>query len=361
MLTDIGRSCGILNKKGHPLPLIFKIAFAYVGTVVGAGFASGQEVLRFFTMYGHNSIWAIIISTLLFIYIGKRILLLGYDLGAISIGSINKKVFRNMSPIVTGYLIISMIIICTAMLAGSGALFYEYYDIDGQIGILITALLAIVVMLFGVKGILSANSIIVPVLIVFNIIIFAFALFNPNILQKESAFVTGTIGNVIRSGISYAAFNIVLSSGVLAPIGSEIDNPKILVAGGILGGAILGGMLAASDYCLRVHIPYIYDYEIPMLFVIKHMNSNVSKLYAPVLWGSIFTTLIGNLFTIISITSEKTNLSPLISSLIVLGCAYTLSFFGFSEIVSIFYPILGLIGIVFMILLMAASVIVLRN
>ena len=46
----------------------FTIAGAYVGTVVGAGFASGQEVLQFFTYFGLKSILAIALATLLFIF-----------------------------------------------------------------------------------------------------------------------------------------------------------------------------------------------------------------------------------------------------------------------------------------------------
>ena len=40
----------------------FRIAMAYIGTVVGAGFATGQEILQFFTHYGILSFWAILIS-----------------------------------------------------------------------------------------------------------------------------------------------------------------------------------------------------------------------------------------------------------------------------------------------------------
>jgi uncharacterized membrane protein YkvI len=59
-----------------------KIAFAYIGTVVGAGFASGQEIMRFFTVYGIYSIWPILIAASLFIFIGTKILRLGSKLNS---------------------------------------------------------------------------------------------------------------------------------------------------------------------------------------------------------------------------------------------------------------------------------------
>ena len=35
-----------------PMKEVFKIAGAFVGVIVGAGFASGQEILQFFASFG---------------------------------------------------------------------------------------------------------------------------------------------------------------------------------------------------------------------------------------------------------------------------------------------------------------------
>ena len=45
---------------------IFKIAFAYVAALVGAGFASGQEIISFFVKYGKISAVGVILSAILF-------------------------------------------------------------------------------------------------------------------------------------------------------------------------------------------------------------------------------------------------------------------------------------------------------
>ncbi|MGE5588412.1 MAG: hypothetical protein ACM3ZO_09420, partial [Clostridia bacterium] len=60
----------------------FGIAATYIGTVVGAGFASGQEVLQFFGHFGLGGIPAIGLSVVLFSLYGYLILELGRDLGA---------------------------------------------------------------------------------------------------------------------------------------------------------------------------------------------------------------------------------------------------------------------------------------
>ena len=55
------RSFIIKNKKS-----IFAISNIYISAVVGAGFATGQEIMTFFTRYGIKSFVGITISTMLF-------------------------------------------------------------------------------------------------------------------------------------------------------------------------------------------------------------------------------------------------------------------------------------------------------
>jgi uncharacterized membrane protein YkvI len=60
----------------------FKIAAAYIGTIVGAGFATGQEILRFFACYGKPGILGLAVSALLFAFFGYVIMFLGHKVKA---------------------------------------------------------------------------------------------------------------------------------------------------------------------------------------------------------------------------------------------------------------------------------------
>lgn len=40
--------------RGINLKNIYKITFVIIGTIIGAGFASGQEIYTFFNKYGFN-------------------------------------------------------------------------------------------------------------------------------------------------------------------------------------------------------------------------------------------------------------------------------------------------------------------
>ena len=41
---------------------MFKIIFVIIGTIIGAGFASGKEILTFFNVYGYYGLFGLLIS-----------------------------------------------------------------------------------------------------------------------------------------------------------------------------------------------------------------------------------------------------------------------------------------------------------
>ena len=57
----------------------WKYAFAYTGIVVGAGFATGQEVLQFFASYGLISFLGVVLTGLIVMFIGRQAAKLGYS------------------------------------------------------------------------------------------------------------------------------------------------------------------------------------------------------------------------------------------------------------------------------------------
>ncbi|MCE4831011.1 hypothetical protein LV540_16520, partial [Clostridioides difficile] len=53
---------------------VISFAGAYVATVIGSGFATGQEILQFFTFYGYAGIIGGIISMVLFSWFGAEVI-----------------------------------------------------------------------------------------------------------------------------------------------------------------------------------------------------------------------------------------------------------------------------------------------
>ena len=59
-----------MNRKSGRILGPFRIAFLYLGDVIGAGFASGRETWQYFGIFGKNAVSGIAIATFLFASMG---------------------------------------------------------------------------------------------------------------------------------------------------------------------------------------------------------------------------------------------------------------------------------------------------
>jgi uncharacterized membrane protein YkvI len=338
-----------LKKSGSRLALGCKVAATYVGMVVGAGFASGQEVLRFFTIYGSSSVWAICISTFFFIWAGTRTLAMGRKLGVQSFGGLIRHVFGSFSFLMNGFLMVAMMVIVSAMFAGAGALFEEHLGIPFWTGVGVTAVLVFATVFFRIKGLLWINLILVPIILLFSLSAFFYSLFQLGSSAVDLASCSASPFDLIKTGVFYASFNIILAIGVLASVGNEVRDARVLSFGGVLGGSFLGVMLMAINITLLLNKPAIYELEIPILYVVIHMGRTFFIVYAAAVWAAVFTTLAGCIYSISSTAEELFGTGEIPSSLGTIGLGVIFSSLGFSRIVNWFYPILGLIGFILII------------
>ena len=131
-----------------------QIAFTYIGTIVGAGFATGQEFLRFFTRYGHWALITILCSTLLFIWLGTKMMILARRVRANSYEDFNRHLFGEQTgSIISLFTMVILIGVNSIMLAGAGAIFQEHLGFHYQAGLLLTVIGSYLLLTRGISGI----------------------------------------------------------------------------------------------------------------------------------------------------------------------------------------------------------------
>lgn len=336
------------------LRLALQIAFTYIGTVVGAGFASGQEIMQFFTLLGPWAYPGILLATFCFAWVGIQILQLGRKLNAKSYRELTSYLFgRKLALIVDVFMMIMLFFVTVAMLAGVGALFEEQLHISFQIGVLVTMLLTFLTILRGMKGILLANSIIVPIMLTCVISIFVYSFFQSEFKPNTTYFANVEPWRWIISGISYAALNLGLAVSVLVPLGGEIKNTKVLKMGGLLGAIGLGIMLLGAQYAMSTRIPMILDYEVPMGFLSSTFSPLMQALFVMALWGEIYSTLIANVFGLSSqLTNPRKPLAGSLVTILILTSAFFVAQVGFSNIVHYLYPLFGNLSFILLLMLL---------
>lgn len=322
-----------------------QIAATYIGTVVGAGFASGQEIMQFFTVFGWYGSVAIMISTLLFIWLGSKIMLISQRQQCFSYKDLNIHLFGSrLGWAFNGLTMIILFGTTGVMLSGAGSIFFEQFGLASQLGIIFTIMLCIVVMSKGMDGILWVNSLIVPMMLLFTAVL-AFHFSKDNVNPLPDIDTTGFAW--FRSAFLYAGFNLAMAQSVLVPMGREINNASAVKWGGIWGGLGLGFMLVISHLSLWYDFAAIQSLDIPLAKIISSYGRWTVILFALVVYGEIFTTVIGNVFGLARQLQSGWNVSPLFASVLILFGSFLLSQWGFRNLVSQLYPLFGIIGILY--------------
>lgn len=329
-----------------------KIASIYIGTVIGAGFASGREIVEFFAIYGRKGIWGIYISGFLFSIIASLLLIKIYDKQIENFSQLVEKLFnKRIGLIVDTLVLISLYTGFTIMVAGSGAIFKEQLGKPFNIGVMTMLISCFLVFLFDLKGLSFINTILVPILIVG-------ILFTSYYIGSQDGYNFANIegvnlslkGNFLTSAIIYFGSNCLIIIVVFSSILPLINSKKTAIAGGMIGGGVLYILgLAILNSILLFYNQVLYV-DIPMLKISNYIGKSYGMLYSIILWVAMLTTALANGFGFINRLSKKGN-SLLVSAILCIS-SIPLARIGFSSLVGILYPIFGVIGFIMMVMIL---------
>jgi uncharacterized membrane protein YkvI len=335
-----------------------QVAFTYIGTVVGAGFATGQEILQFFTKYGTIALLTILISTALFIWFGTKVMLLAHDIGAASYEDLNKHMFGSrLGKWFSLLLLVELFSVSIVMLAGAGSVFREQLGQSFLLGICVTLALGFLVMQGGMKGIVAVNTVVVPTMLIFTGIVFYQTMQSPSFLTFDWLHQADPYppGRAWIAPMLYAAFNLASAQAVLVPLGSSVKDREAIRLGGILGGVGLGLLLIVGHISLSTHAPDIFQYEIPMGLVVAGMGAAIHFIYLVLIYSEIFTTFIANIFGLSLQVEQRTRLKRQTIIACALLLCFCISFVGFKALLSTLYPLFGALSLVWFTMVVVRS------
>lgn len=324
---------------------VLQIAFTYIGTIVGAGFATGQEILQFFSRYGWMATLTIGLAGILFIWLGTKVMLLAHKIKAASYEDLNRYIFGpKLGNVFSLFSLVVLFGINAVMLAGAGSVFHQHFNLPYQYGLILTLLFAYFVVTGGLKALMIVNSFVVPSMFLFSILMVVSTIQSPN----AGNWITFTSDyNLLRiwtAPLLYVAFNLATAQAVLVPLGAATNNPLLLKRGGWVGGIGISLMLLGGHFALSSQMPGIAQFEIPMTHLIARLGQGIQLAFVGVIFGEIFTTLIANIY---GLTLQLQQRSRLPYNGIVLGillASYVVSQIGFSTLLSTLYPIFGMVS-----------------
>jgi len=327
----------------------FSVAGVYIGTLIGAGFASGQEILQFFVFFGLWGIVGLIFVTGLFIFFGYVIMELAFELRARSHLEIIRKISRPwlgrfVDLIITFFLLAGFIV----MSAGAGAIFNEQFALSTWLGSAVMIIFTLFTIFMGVAGIINSISFLVPILLFSVWIVCLFTLANTPISFTELRYtsaMSGVAGNWFISSLLYVSYNIVVAVAVLAPLGELIKRKETLLKGAVIGGFSLGLSALIIQLALLANLPEVAQYEVPMVFLAGNLSPIFNFGYIIILLLGIYTTAVGSLFGFLARAVGMYNKRIRLYASLIGVFALFASQLGFSTLVKIIYPAVGYAGL----------------
>ena len=328
---------------------IFVIVLVIIGALIGAGFASGQEIYSFFYIYGKIGIIGVIITCILMGMLIYKILKIIYKNKIESYNEFlyifikNTKVTKMVDIILNILLLVTFYI----MIAGFGAYFEQEIGINKIIGCIILNILCFVVFMTNVKGVLKVSEYIVPILIISVVVIGGLNLITINITEEILTIKTGWL----LSSVTYCSYNIILLIPVLISLKNQIQNEKSIKSISVIS-VIIMIILSVMIYMLLFKSDVnISTLEMPVVYIIRKFYPSFRYIYAFIILSSIFTTAISiGTGLLQNISKNKKSYTQFVLFMCI--TSLIISNFGFSKLVNMVYPFFGYIGIIQIILIL---------
>lgn len=331
---------------------ILKVTFVIVGTMIGAGFASGKEIDMFFFRYGMQGILGLCVSSILTGIIIQKVfqILKKYHYSSYEefLSTISKR--KNVNQIIKHIVQIFLFISFYIMVAGVSAYFEQEFQIPTIFSSIVMAILCYITFQNNIEGVISINSVLIPILISFiaylGIKNFEFAHQNlwgqQNITIFNDSFL---MNNWLVSCILYASYNSIILIPMLIELSQYVNsNKKIKIISFLCTSILL--ILGVCLFCLLLRgQTYIFELELPMIQIVKEFGTAYQLIYGIVIVAAIFTSAISAGYSFLK-NSTKTPKGYQYCNLFLCFSSILVTNIGFSKLVSLLYPVFGVLGLI---------------
>ena len=341
-----------MNDKIHWSSLL-QIAGGYIAFCIGSGFATGQEIMQFFTAFGWGSIGACVITLILFVWMGVSMTKIGKDSGL----QTDRYVFRyycgkSVGTFFEWFSFIYLFLCYGISVAALGSAAYEQFGVNALLAKVILSLLAFFTALMGVSRILKMISVIGTLIILFTLVVGIGGIVTgweqlPHAFEiAQTLPITRSSGNWAVSGLLYGAFMAIVLVPYLVQLSHRAQNGRSAIWGGGVGGFLLILAVFCLNLGMMAHLTDIYDKDIPVLALASDIHPLFGSLFAVLLLLGLFSSCLTKLIVLPQkFAPEHTSRYKMIC-LVIIVAGLIMGFLPYAELVNKIYSFSGYLGIV---------------
>ena len=318
------------------------IVLVLIGALIGAGFASGQEIYSFFYSYGLMGLVGIIVTCSLISLTIYKSLKLIYKKEIKDYNEFLQIFIKNetITNVINKIMNILLLVTFYIMIAGFGAYFEQEIGVNKLIGSGVLSIFCAIVFFTNVEGVLKVSEYVVPILILFIVIIGGINIVTIDVNQMLPIAKKGWL----ISAITYCSYNIILLIPVLITVRDKIRKENSIKYISIITGILMTIMSVMTFMLLIKSDVEISTLEMPIVYVIRTFFTKFKPIYAFIILTSIFTTAISIGISFLQNIVKKQKSYPQFVAFMCIS-SLLISNFGFSKLVNFVYPLFGYIGI----------------
>ena len=359
---------GIDNTKLNPKRVII-LAGAVIAFTIGSGFATGQEIIQYFTAYGVGGIGAVLVFLVTFLYYNFNFAKAGSE-ERFERGNDVYKYFcgKYVGTFCDYYSTLFCYMSFFVMVGGSASTLNQQYGLPLWVGGTILAVAAMITVVGGLNSLVDAIGAVGPAIVALCIFIGIATLVRDGShigeglqIIEQGAFTGATADNTIKnaganwlmSGISYAGFVLLWFASFTAALGAQ--NSKKDLYHGIVWGAVavcvaivlISFAQIANINTADAHGNYVWSADIPNLILAERIWKPFSAFFAIVVFGGIYTTAVPLLYNPAArFAKEGTKQFKILTVALGLFGLFVGLFLPFRVLVNIIYVLNGYVGAV---------------
>lgn len=351
-----------MEKNKVSLKNVALLAGAICAYLIGSGFATGQEVLQFFTASGIKGIHAALVFLVIM------------SLSAVALCGIGeRKKFSNpydvfeyycgkkLGSVYVWFSVILNYCVFVVMLAGGGATTHEYFGTPSYLGTGLIAILALGTALLGMDKLIKIIGILGPIKILFVTILGVAAIISvfgqPTILAEASQALPmlglkSASSNWAWSGVVYTCLCIMVSVPFLVNCGASTQSQKEARAVGIVGSVTFTAAIIMLVISELVNYKLIIGKQVPTLAIAASISPVLESLFSVLIVIAIYSAVASLLLmTVRKFAVDKTRKFNVIATILTVFGTFFGGVVPFDKLVNLLYPLAGYSAIAFLFLM----------
>ena len=321
---------------------ILSLCAVFIGLVIGAGFASGREIFEYFTFPSKGLTSGIMTAGIFFGVLIYIIMNISLRTKAKSFEDFIRCVSPKFAPVIKAFMNIFMFCGFFIMLSASGTLFSATVNLPFWMGALSLSVLCFAILSFDLKGLVTANSVLVPLM--------ALGMLALCLILNTQAVPTFSVMDNLRQSptamaLCYVSYNTITAGGVIVPLAKDMNRRQMILSATI-STLLLTILIFAVNLTLNNNFSLISTEEMPLLTLATRLGSVQSYLYAAVLFMALCTTALSYGFSLLQQLHTTSKKAQIFTAATLCAFALPFSFFGFSSLIANLYSLFGFLGLI---------------